>query len=408
MIRTLIIRALVIRALVIRALMIKIQALVFIAFFLTACYSNSGQEQVAANKNAVKFSPVDDRILVLVGQSVKASRDYYLSPIVPRPAGFTDYISYDVGSQYREFAPDYPRYYQGNDALLEPTNWGSGVQCVDCNLHHPEFSEAVVAIGMYMAGPRHSDGSMCHATEECNTYKIANGLYDEQLQVLADWLNSLKGRPVFLRIGYEFDGSWNHYDAEQYKQAYKYIYHYLKKAGVDNVAYVWQTYGYASMETLENFYPQPDDLSDRYVDWIGYSYFHINSETPGVNEIKFARENNIKAFLSEVAPHTGDCTKQINMAKDTELGKKWIDNFFLHVEKNKDVIAGLSYINEVWNDVDNAPQWQDQQDHNCGGYFSKSNSRLQDNIVLEKYWAEKISSSLFLNWQENLYEKLVP
>jgi len=373
---------------------------------IAACSSTAIWSAEQAAMPSSKFEPLDGRILVLAGQSVRATLDYYGSDVVPRPAGFTDYISYDVGSPYRTFAPDYPKKYQGNDALLEATNWGSGSQCVDCNLHRPEFKQAVVAIGMYIAGPRYADGSLCTASEACNTYKIASGQYDHQLQVLADWMNSLNGRPVFLRIGYEFDGSWNNYQPEQYKAAYKYIFHFLKKSGVNNVAFIWQSFGYASMKTLESFYPQADDYSDQYVDWVGYTHFNIEGDKPGINELKFARGKGLKAFISEVTPHTGDCTQQIDIARDTELAKQWVGNFIQHVEKNRDVIRGLSYINEQWNDKQYAPQWEDQQDHNCGGYFSKSNARLQDNKALEKLWAEKISGPIFLNWQSDLYQQL--
>jgi hypothetical protein len=353
-----------------------------------------------------KFYPDDNSILVLAGQSLRATLDYYESKIVPRPAGFTDYISYDIGASYGSLAPDYPKFYQGNDALLEPTNWGAGIQCVSCNLTRPDFAQAVVAIGMYIAGPRNADGSQCRDTQECNTYKIAAGIYDQQLKVLAEWLKTLDGRPVFLRIGYEFDGGWNNYEPKQYKQTYKYIYHYLNKAGVDNVAFVWQSFGYASMETLAAFYPERDEFSSSYVDWVGYSYFHIDAGKPGVNENLFAKEKGLKTFVSEVAPHTGDCKNQIDLAANTELARQWVENFFEHLAQNRDVIGGLSYINENWSDRAYAPQWQDQQDHNCGGYFSRSNSRLQDNPVIEKLWAEKISAPQFLNWRQDLYRKL--
>ncbi len=371
-----------------------------------ACTHVPEQREQAEIIPATKYLPKGGKIMVLAGQSVRATLDYYGSDTIPRPAGFTDYISYDKGSPYRDFAPDAPRHYQGNDALLEPTNWGAGVQCVDCNLSRPEFARAVVAIGMYMAGPRYEDGSMCRGTEDCNTHKIAVGEYDEQLAVLAKWMNGLKGRPVLLRIGYEFDGSWNNYDPTQFKQAYKYIVRYLEQAGVNNVAYIWQSFGYASRETLEAYFPEPDKFRASYVDWVGYTHFNLNPDIPGVNENQFARDRGLKSFMSELTPHTGDCTRQIDLKTHTELGRQWLENLFTHIEENKDVLRGISYINENWSDKVYAPQWEDQQDHNCGGYFSKSNARLQDNPELEKLWAEKISAPLFLNAQDNLYQQL--
>ncbi len=387
-------------------MMFRYFPLFVLSLFVSSCATQFAIDEEVYGPSKTKFLPKEGRIMVLAGQSVRATLDYYGSESIPRPAGFTDYISYDKGSPYRDFAPDAPRDYQGNDALLEPTNWGSGIQCVDCNLIRHEFSEAVVAIGMYIAGPRYSDGRMCRATEDCNAFKIADGQYDEQLGELAGWMKSLDNRPVLLRIGYEFDGSWNNYEPEQYKSAYKYIVRYLQKANVTNVAFVWQSFGYASYETLEQFYPAPDEYSDSYVDWVGYTYFTIYPENPGIHENQFARDKGLKTFISELAPHTSDCKNQIDLKTDTALGLKWVEKLFAHIEVNKDVIRGLSYINENWSDSTYAPQWEDQQDHNCGGFFSKSNSRLQDNPEVEKLWAEKISAPIFLNGQEGLYQQL--
>ncbi len=351
---------------------------------------------------ASKYEPLQGRILVFAGQSPQASLDYWALPNTPRPAGFSDYISYDVGAPYKDFAPDAPKTYRGNDGLLEPTNWGSGDQCVDCLVQRPEFAESVVNIGMYLAGPQAADGSMCRGRDDCAIARLARGEFDRQLQVFADWLLGLGERPVLLRVGYEFDGSWNNYDPQQFKAGWRHIHDFLTGAGVRNVAYVYYTYGFASRDTLEQYWP-----GDDYVDWIGYSYFQLDPSVVGQGELAFARDKNLKVFLGEVTPHTGDCTRQIDLASDTDLGRQWIDNFFSHVEDNRDLVRAVAYINEPWNDVERAPMWQDQQDQNCGGYFSRSNARLNDNPVLERYWAERISRPLYLNLEPDLYNRLL-
>ena len=373
---------------------------------LWGCSSAVDTSTPITQSGVSRYEPTQDRVLVLAGQSLRATEDYYDSDVIPKPAGFTDYISYDVGASYKTLAPDYPRVYQGNDALLEATNWGSGEQCVNCNLHKPDYQQAVVAIGMYLAGPEYANGEMCRGTTDCNTFRVADGQYDQQLQVLADWMNGLGERPVFLRIGYEFDGSWNNYQADQYIAAYKYIHRFLTEAGVDNVAYVFQTSGYASYQTLQDFYPQPDSHADNYVDWLGYSYFHIDPNKPGINERDFAREKGVKVFIAEATPHTGDCKNQIDLKTHTDLGKTWIDNFMAHVNAHKDVVRAISYINEAWSDTDYSPQWADEDDQSCGGYFSKSNARLQDNPELEAYWAKLIENPIFLNGSDHLYQQL--
>jgi hypothetical protein len=230
---------------------------------------------------ASKFMPKDGRILVLAGQSPAATLKYRALPTTPNPAGFSDYVGYDVGAPYKDSAPDAPRFFRGNDGLLAPTNWGSGIQCVDCLLSRPEFEQSVINVGLYLAGPQAKDGSMCRGRDDCAIARLARGEFDTQLKVLADWLNGLEGRPVLLRVGYEFDGSWNNYDPDQFKAGWKHLYRFLAEAAVTNVAYVYYTYGFATREILETFWPAPDEYSDSYVDWIGYSYFQLDPSIIG-------------------------------------------------------------------------------------------------------------------------------
>lgn len=372
---------------------------------LAACVSP--QAALGEPETYSRYEPRDGRILVLAGQSAPATLDYYQLDNTPRPAGYSDYVSYDVGAPYKKHSPEYPRTYRGNDALLQATNWGSGEQCVACNLSRPEFSEAVINIGLYIAGPEGEDGNNCSGRPDCSAARLARGEFDAQLAVFADWLNSLEGRPVFLRIGYEFDGPWNGYTPEQFKAAWKHIHRFFSRRGVTNVAYVYHSFGFASMKTLEDFFPEPDEWSDSYVDWVGYSYFQLDPTKVGSNELAFARQRGMKVFLGEVAPHSGDCTRQIDVSRDEALARQWIENFFSHVEANLDVIRGIAYINENWSDVSYSPQWQDAKDQHCGGFFSRSNSRLNDSPAIEKYWAEKVGRDIYLNWEPDLYSRLV-
>lgn len=212
---------------------------------------------------------------------------------------------------------------------------------------------------------------------------------------------------MFLRTGYEFDGPWNGYPPEEFKAAWKHIYRFLRRAGVTNVAHVFHSYGYASMDTLEAYFPEPDDQSDSYVDWIGYSHFSIDPAGPGRNELVFARQHGLKVFLGEVAPHGGgDCENQIDISTDTDRALLWVDNFFKHVEENRDVIRGLAYINQDWSDASYSPMWKEQDDQNCRGFFYRSNSRLNDSPVVEKAWGERISGDAYLNQRDDLYQQL--
>ena len=224
---------------------------------------------------------------------------------------------------------------------------------------------------------------------------MAAGRYDTQLTELANWALEHQDHHIYLRIGYEFDGIWNNYDPVDYVAAFKHIVHLFDQLGVTNVDFVWQTSGYATTEQIDSFYPNPDALRDHYVDQVGYSYFNIDHTKPGVNELAFARAQELPVFLNEVAMHTGDCSNQIDIATDPSLAIEWIDNFEKHLRANQDQIMAIAYINNRWNDQSYAPQWQDQTDHHCGGFFSNSNSMLHDNESVEARWKELMSSDLF-------------
>ena len=48
-----------------------------------------------------------------------------------------------------------------------------------------------------------------------------------------------------LRIGYEFDGEWNHYNPQYYVPAYRHIVDRLRANGVTHFASVWQSATFA-------------------------------------------------------------------------------------------------------------------------------------------------------------------
>ena len=97
-------------------------------------------------------------------------------------------------------------------------------------------------------------------------------------------------RLVFLRIGYEFDGEWNHYSPSKYIPAFRYIVDRLRENGVTNFVSVWQSATYPGGTYLnlpfQDWYP-----GDEYVDWLGLSYFTYDQYVydPFLN---FAREHN--------------------------------------------------------------------------------------------------------------------
>ena len=217
---------------------------------------------------------------------------------------------------------------------------------------------------------------------------------------MGTWLKTLGRRPVFLRIGYEFSGAWNHYDRESFLTAYKRIKDKFDEMGVNNVAYVWQSHGWEEpMELLEAWYP-----GDEYVDWCAYSFFSRWDET---NMIEFARKKGKPVFIAEATPTISSETVKTNgKTKETILGnpvqaeeawEKWFVPFFKTIEDNKDIVKAISYINCHWKANE---MWFDNPT------FQDVDARLQTSETIATKWKERIYSDDFMNATDDLFDLL--
>ncbi len=173
------------------------------AIALLLCFLISSQSAVlpGSEKKSSAFVPPDGKVLLIIGQDNQTIRDY-MDSFGKIPAGFMTYTNI--------------HYAEG---LCSPaTDYGSGI-------HHAqelinEYPGTVLQIGVYMVDILKD---------------IYEGGYDEKVVSFADWLNEIEA-PVYLRIGYEFDGPHNRYDPEEYKKAYHYIVDKFRDCGVSNVA----------------------------------------------------------------------------------------------------------------------------------------------------------------------------
>ena len=76
-------------------------------------------------------------------------------------------------------------------------------------LADPDFSDRALAIGLWIVN---------------HEQDVADGKMDQLIEELGEFFLSLGNRPVFLRIGYEFDGHvWNFYEREPFIAACKRI-----------------------------------------------------------------------------------------------------------------------------------------------------------------------------------------
>mgnify|MGYP002395904307 CR=1 FL=1 len=175
---------------------------------------------------------------------------------------------------------------------------------------------------------------------------VRQGRFDASIDRLAEFFRRCR-RPVYFRIGYEFDGPHNGYDPEQYKGAYRHIADRLRKAGVDNLAYVWHSY--ALQPTHGGHDPMAWWPGDGYVDWVGVSFFQATGEGKhALNRarlLEIARAQKLPVMICEASAirETAAQRKLTGQA----LWDFWYVPFFEFIEGNAEVRA-FSIINCDW------------------------------------------------------------
>ena len=206
-------------------------------------------------RKRAKFEPTSEGVLVFAGQDLGSIgglpnfTEGYCNHF-PIPAGVTLYTG--IGPNDGSFGGENDKGLLG---IYETTNHGDGPTNMMELLKGENFQKCALAIGFSLVN---------------NEENVVSGKLDENIKKLGEFFLSLGKRPVFLRIGYEFDGdAWNHYNREAYVKAYQRIKDQLDEQGITNVAYVWQSVGWVSnQEQLEAWYP-----GDEYVDWCAFSFF---------------------------------------------------------------------------------------------------------------------------------------
>ena len=297
------------------------------------------------------------------------------------PAGVTLYTGMGPGDG--SFGGNNQKGLRG---IYETMDAGNGPSNMSTIMEADNFDQTALAIGLSLVG---------------NEDKVASGELDDNIRLLGTFLLSLEERPVFLRIGYEFDGDpWNHYDREDYKVAYRRIVNKLNNQGVTNTAYVWQSTGFPSdIYQLEAWYP-----GDKYVDWCGYSFFNRWNEAV---MIEYARKKGKPVFIAEASVTISDFnSKFTGKTKETilsnpqqaeEAWERWFVPFFTTIEENQDVVKAIHYINCNWKV---RPMWFNNPT------FQDVDARIQESPMISKEWRDKMESDLYLNSSSDLFSKM--
>lgn len=316
-----------------------------------------------------KFVPENGQCLVFIGQDMEATGGFKAynngySDHFEIPAGITLYTNLSPGNA------SFGYYNKGLDGLKTQANWGAGTSCANCYLENPLYQHTAIAIGLSFVD---------------NEVHVAQGKRDDLIKELATWIKKSQ-RPIFLRIGYEFDGwAWNHYKRRPYLKAWQRIHDIFQEMQVDNVAFVWQSKGTGSdQKILEKWYP-----GDALVDWVAYSYFG----QPDQEMLTFARKHKKPVFIAEATPVRVIDQLYFNSdLKDKKTEKaiwnEWFIPFFNTLKNNADVIKAFSYINADW---PSQPMWRNNP------VFQKVDARLHMSSYISQEWKKELSKIRYLN-----------
>jgi len=214
--------------------------------------------------------------------------------------------------------------------------------------------------------------------------EVAQGRYDLALGAFLAGLKAF-GVPAFVRIGYEFEGSWNNYGAAGYVAAFRHITNAVRASGLDRVATVWcsagGSAGFIDFDELMAYYP-----GDNYVDWWGVDTFSPEElSDPWLERFyRTAGAHRKPVMIGEATP------RYVGANKGWESWTRWYKPFFDMVRANPEIKA-ISYINWDW------AYWSDQLGF---GWHDWEDARLQDAGPVRDLYVSELSDPIWIHAPE--------
>ncbi len=214
---------------------------------------------------------------------------------------------------------------------------------------------------------------------------VAAGQEDPHLQQLCEGIRSLN-RPVFVRVGYEFNGSWNGYSPASYIAAFRHTAGYIRACGLQDVALVWDWSPGAELDAEEGG-ASAEDASHRYlafypgdawVDWWGVNIFGAASlwSNATANFLHDADKHRMPVMIGESTP------KGHSVIEGDRLVAAWYRPYFGLIHSSPGIKA-FCYIDWDWSMY---PQWSDW-----------GNARIEDNPAVLQFYRAELAQTLYAN-----------
>ncbi len=314
-----------------------------------------------------KFVPAAGKILVFVGQDNASTggngryRDGYVDN-VDVPGGITHYVYFTEG-----WTNKFDRVYDIGtvDGLNTETEWAAGPMNMKAFVDSPLLDRCVMHVSISMEGNSED--------------KVADGSYDHLIREFVNFIKDHPDHPFLIRIGYEFDGSWNGYDSENFKGAFRRIVDALRAAKLTNFAIVLASSGSVKPGKFEEYDPGLD-----YYDWVGYSWW--GGENDGKEALKYARKVGKPVFIAESTARKHFFKKE----KGEDIWNVWFEKYFRHIEENKDVVRAISYINCNWDAQDMWTNW--------------GQTRIETDPLIRQRWQMKMADPIFINASDKPFD----
>ncbi len=300
---------------------------ILLAFIFVCCC------QFSADAGNYEFLPPEGKTLLFIGQD-KGTIDEYMKAVGVTPAGVMVYTS-----------------IQEVSGLTQPFDNGAGVH--DGAYLMKKYPHSSLQIGLYMVDALNG---------------VNQGIYDHNIDKLAAWIKA-QDRPVYLRIGYEFDNTQNHYDPAQYILAFRKIVNRFRKLDIENVAFVWHSGAFLT----KGVDPMKWFPGDEYIDWYAVSLFAPTQYEQVKRMADRARLSGKPFMIAESSP----------MGLYTLKSKKeWFDKYFRIIGLIQP--QAVCYINSNWDAI---PMWQKER---------FGDARVQQDEELKDRWLKEINTDRYV------------
>lgn len=356
---------------------IRISCTLVLCFFLGMTLA-----QVDA-REAAKFEPAEDKILPIIGQSCAAI------------GGVEGYAS--ENSYYQQVVIQAPELMPAAITLYGSLKFDDSDRPILSFISNQDPAENCLLLFKDSVRYRNTALHLSLSIKNVNA-DVAAGLFDEAIILLADYIRELD-RPVYLRIGYEFDNPGHgNPDGEMYQQAFRRIVDVIHEQQVDNFATVFASTLKVQIPFLtpsfNEYYP-----GDTYVDWVGFSFWGgpLLNVSLSNDMMSFARERGKPVMIGESAPMFA----RFNNAFMNRLGLNnlWMASFFKpyfnFINKHSDTVKAFHYISEDWSLLNHI--WRSNIVYFP---FVDMNTQLHKQEDILQFWINEISKEQYLKVDE--------